>query len=200
MEVLKSMKQEMKERDNQLKLQLQLRDEYMEAELRRRDKNLKDALKKRDEEWIAELEKRDQYLLNSMAHCKQSFQLMTYDKVNNRAFLESLAKRRRELIGSNAKILDWTMKTISNKRKVSFPQIRITNYVPYTIVPPGETNPVLPFLNPNPNKERPSKPCKEPAKNKAPGITKKKKLTSVEEVEEYLRMEAAKEKAGRSKK
>ena len=46
MEVLRSMKQEMKERDNQLKLQLQLRDEYMEAELRRRDQNLEDDLKK----------------------------------------------------------------------------------------------------------------------------------------------------------
>ena len=59
MEVLKSMKHEMKERDNQLMLQLQLKDEYMEAELRRRDQNIEDALKKRDEEWRAELEKRD---------------------------------------------------------------------------------------------------------------------------------------------
>ena len=70
----------------------------------------------------------------------------------------------------------------------------------YTVVPPRETNPILPFLNPNPNKEEPSKPYKEPAENKAPGVTKKKKLTIVEEVEEYLRMEAAKEKAARSKK
>ena len=44
MEVLKSMKQEMKERDNQLKLQLQLKDEYREAELGRRDQNLEDAV------------------------------------------------------------------------------------------------------------------------------------------------------------
>ena len=57
MKVLKSMKPKMKEMDNQLKLQLQLRDEYMEAELRRKDQNLEDALKKRDEEWRAELEK-----------------------------------------------------------------------------------------------------------------------------------------------
>ena len=52
-----------------------------------------DALKKRDEEWRAELEKRDLYWLNSMAHCKQSFRLMTYEQVNNRALLKSLAKR-----------------------------------------------------------------------------------------------------------
>ena len=31
---------------------------------------------------------------------------MTYEQVNNRALLESLAKRQRELIESNAKILD----------------------------------------------------------------------------------------------
>ena len=59
MEMLKSMKQEMKERDNQLKIQLQLRDEYLDAELRRRDQNIEDALKQRNEEWRAELEKRD---------------------------------------------------------------------------------------------------------------------------------------------
>ena len=54
---------------------------------------MEDALKKRDEEWRAELEKRDQYWLNGMAHYKQSFCLMTYKQLNNRAFLESLAKR-----------------------------------------------------------------------------------------------------------
>ena len=96
----------MKEMDNQLKLQLQLRDEYMEAELIRRDRNLEDALKKIDEEWRAELEKMDRYWLNSMTHYKKSFRLMTYEKVNNRTLLESLAKRKRELIESNAKILD----------------------------------------------------------------------------------------------
>ena len=97
MEMLKSMKQEMKERDDQLKLQLQLRDEYMEVELKRRDQNLEDALKQRDEEWRAELEKRDQNWLKSLAHWKQSFRLMTYEQVNSITLLESLAKRLREL-------------------------------------------------------------------------------------------------------
>ena len=106
MEVLKSLKKEMKERENQLKLHLQLRDEYMKVKLRRREHNLEDALRKRDEEWRCELEKRDQYWLNSMGHMNQSFRLMTYEKVNNRAFLESLAKRQRELTESNAKIFD----------------------------------------------------------------------------------------------
>ena len=53
MEMLKSLKREMKERDDQLKIQVQLRDE--DEELRRRDQNLEDALKQRDEEWRAEL-------------------------------------------------------------------------------------------------------------------------------------------------
>ena len=78
----------------------------MEAELRRRDQNLEDALKQRDEKWRAELEKRDHNWLNSLAHCKQSFFLMTYEQVNSRTLLESLAKRQRELTESNAKILD----------------------------------------------------------------------------------------------
>ena len=176
---------------------------------------MEDALRKKNEEWRAELEKKDQYWLNSMAHYKKSFRLMTYEQVNNRAFLESLAKRQRELTESNAKNLDWAIKTVSNKKKVTLPQIRISDCVPYTIVPPREINPVLPFLNPNPyeeglsepckevlpflnpnpDKEGPSEPCKELAKNKAPDVTKKKELTPVKEVEEYLRMEAAKEKA-----
>ena len=69
------------------------------------------------------------------------------------------------------------MKTVLNKKKVPLPQIRISNYVPYTIVPLGETNPVLPFLNPNPAREGPSEPYKESVKNKTPGVKKKKKLT-----------------------
>ena len=42
---LRFMRQEMRERDEQLKIQLQLRDEYMDVELRKRDQNLEDALK-----------------------------------------------------------------------------------------------------------------------------------------------------------
>ena len=59
------------------------------------------------------------------------------------------------------------MKIVSNKKKVSLPQIRISDCVPYTVVPPREINPMLHFLNPNLDKEGPFEPCKEPAKNKA---------------------------------
>ena len=104
---------------------------------------------------------------------------MTYEQINNRAFLESLAKRQRELTESNAKILDWAMKTVSNKKKVPLPQIRISDCVPYTIVPPKETNPVLPFLNPNPAREGPSEPYKEPVKNKAPSVKMMRALNTL---------------------
>ena len=92
------------------------------------------------------------------------------------------------------------MKTVSNKKKVSLPQIRILDCVSYTIVPPGERNPVLAFLNPNPTREEPSEPYKESVKNKVPGVKKKKEMTPMEELEEYLRMETAKEKVAMNKK
>ena len=125
---------------------------------------------------------------------------MTYEKINSRTILESLPKRERELTKRNANILDWAMKTVSNKKKVPYPQIRISGCVPYTVVPQGVTNPPIPFSNPNPVEERPSEPFKEPVQNKASSASRKKELTPVEDVEEYLRMEAAKEKAARSKK
>ena len=131
-------------------------------------------LEDRDNALKASLESRDQNWLNNLAHCKQSFLLMTYEQVNNKTLLESLAKRQRELIESNAKILDWAMKTVSNKKKVPLPQIKISDYVPYIVVPQGLTNPPIPFSNPNPEEEGPSKPCKAPAKNKAPDVKEKK--------------------------
>ena len=112
-------------------------------------------------------------------------------RVNNRTLLESLPKRQRELTESNAKILDLVVKTVSNKKKVSLLQIRISNCVPYTIVSQGVTNPPIPFSNPDPEEERPSEPCKAQAQNKTPSAIEKNELTSVEEVEEYLTMEAA---------
>ena len=41
----------MQDWDSQLKIQLQLRDEYMDAELKRRVQNLEEAFRLRDEEW-----------------------------------------------------------------------------------------------------------------------------------------------------
>ena len=111
--------------------------------------DLEDALKKMDEEWKVEIEKmdtewrtvlrdRDNALkasmdsidnncMNSLGHCKQSFRLMSYEIINNRTLLYSLTMRQRELTESNAKILDWAMKTVSSKKKIPLPQIRISD-------------------------------------------------------------------------
>ena len=120
----------------------------------------------RDNALKAWMESSDKNWLNSLAHCRESFLLMTYDKVNNRTLLESLAKLQQELAESNAKILDWAMKTVSSKKKVPLPQIRISDLVPYTIVPQGVTNQPIPFSNPNLEKEISSEPCKALVQNK----------------------------------
>ena len=91
--------------------------------------------------------------------------------------MESLAKRQHELMKSNAKILDWAMKTVSGKKKVSLPQIRISDYIPYTIVPPDATDPPIHFSNPNPGGEIPFIPCRAPRQNKTFEITRSKELT-----------------------
>ena len=154
----------------------------------------------RDNALKACLESRDKNWLNNLAHYRESFRLMTYEQVNNRTLLESLAKRQQELKESNAKILDWAMKIVSSEKKVPLPQIRISDCVPYTIVPQGVTNPPVPFSNPNPEEEMPFEPCKALAQNKTPSATGKKELIPIEEVKEYLRMEAAKEMASKRKK
>ena len=92
------------------------------------------------------------------------------------------------------------MKTVSSKKKVLLPQIRILDCMPFIIVPLGVTNPPIPFSNPNLEEEMPSKPCKAPVQNKIPSTIGKEELTPVEEVEEYLRMEAAKEMTSKRKK
>ena len=103
-----------------------------------KDKVLKVALELRDGDW-----------LNSLEHCKQSYKLMTYEHINNRITLESISKRQCELVKSNVEILDWAMKTVSEKKKVSLLNIQISDYVPYTLVLLGVDKPYIPFTNPN---------------------------------------------------
>ena len=154
-------------------------------------------LEDKDNAMKAALESRDKDWLNSLKHCKESFRLMAYEQVNNKTLMESLAKRQRELTKSNAKILDWAMKIVSRKKKVSLPQIRISNCIPYTIVPQSVSNPPIHFSNPNPGGEVPFVPCKAPPQNTTSGTIRRKELTLVEEVEEYLKKEAAKEKSSK---
>ena len=62
------------------------------------------------------------------------------------------------------------------------------------------TDPPTPYTNPDSIGVGPSAPYTETQKNKTPRTSGKKELTPVEEVEEYLRMEAAKERDARNKK
>ena len=109
--------------------------------------------------------------------------------------METLPKKQRELTKSNAKILAWAMKTVSGKKNVPLPWFRMSNCIPYTIVPRDVIDPPTPFSNLNPSEETPSKPCKAPPQNKTSSAIGRKELTPVKEVEEYLKMEAAKENA-----
>ena len=60
---------------------------------RKHEARLIKMLEDRDNALKACLESRDKNWLNSLTHCKDSFFLMTYEQVNNRTLLESLAKR-----------------------------------------------------------------------------------------------------------
>ena len=55
--------------------------------------NLVKMLEDRDKAMKVVLESRDRDWLNSLQHYKESFRLMTYEQVNNRTLMESLAKR-----------------------------------------------------------------------------------------------------------
>ena len=67
-------------------------------------------------------------------------------------------------------------------------------------MPQDVTDPPKPFSNPNPGDEIPFVSSKAPSQNKTSGTRGKKELTSVEEVKEYLKLEAAKEKASKASK
>ena len=80
---------------------------------------------------------------------------MTYEQINNKKALESISKRQCELVKSNVEIFYWAMKTVSGKKKVPLPNIQISDYVPYTIVPLGVDKPNIPFTHSNKPKETP---------------------------------------------
>ena len=63
----------MQKRDNQLKVQLKLKDEYMDAELKMRDQNLEEALKQKDEEWKSRWELRERELSEELKAREDAF-------------------------------------------------------------------------------------------------------------------------------
>ena len=112
-------------------------------------------LERRDQEIHNYFASRDQGWLNDLQHYKDSLRLNTEEFINNKCTLESIGKRQCELIKGNADILDWAMKTLSNKKKVPLPKIQILDYVPYSIVLKDVTNPSIPFTHPEEPREIP---------------------------------------------
>ena len=80
-------------------------------------------LRDRDNALKPSMDSSDNNCMNSLGHCQQSFRMMSYEVKNNKTLLESLDMRQRELTESNAKVLDWAMKTVSCKKKIPLPQI-----------------------------------------------------------------------------
>ena len=96
---------------------LKKRDEEWKTKIEKMDTKWRTVLRDRDNDLKASMDSTDNNCINNLRHCKQSFRMMSYEIKNNRALLESLVMRQRELTKSNAKILDWVMKTISARRR-----------------------------------------------------------------------------------
>ena len=139
-------------------------DEEWKVEIEKRDIEWRTILRDRDNALKASMGSRDNNYMNNLGHCRQSFLLMSYEIIKNRTLLESLVMRQRELTESNVKFLDWTMKTMSSKKKIPLAQIRISNCRPYTIVPQGVTDPPIPYTNPDSVGAGPAAPSKEKKK------------------------------------
>ena len=183
-------KKEIEEMDSMWRKELQERDEIFWNEARKQEYNLCEMLEKRDLALKEALKERDQEWLNSLNHCKESVRLMTLEQINNRSLMETLSKRQRELTEGNAKILDWAMKTISGKKKVPLPYIRVSNCIPFTIVPLDEQNPPKLFTNPDKG-EIPFTPCRVLPKDETYGTIKCRPRTP-EEIEKYNNEQASK--------
>ena len=134
-------------------------------------------MRDRDNALKESMDSRDNNCMNNLGHCKQSFRMMSYEVKNNKTILESLAMRQRELTESNAKILNRAMETVSNKKKMPLPQIRISYYKPYIVVLQGVTDPPIPYTNPDSIGAGPSAPCTESRKNENHSAIGKKELT-----------------------
>ena len=93
-------------------------------------------LETRDNGIIESLVSRDRTWLKSLDSYSQNLKSMYQEQVNMRETLESIGKRQCELTKTNAQIIDWAMTTMAGKKKVLFPKINISDYVPYIIVPP----------------------------------------------------------------
>ena len=88
----------MQERDNQLKVQLQLRDEYMDAELKRRYQNMEEVLRLRDEEWKSRWEIKERELSEELKAREDAFGYL--HKEHHKEIRLLIEKRDKELEGT----------------------------------------------------------------------------------------------------
>ena len=116
------------------------------------------------------------------------------EQVNLRTVMESICKRQCELIKSNAQLLDWAMKAVLGKKKVSLPQINISDYVPYIIVPQNEKNPNIPFSQPGEPIEIPFSPIVALPQDETYGIIRMSRRTP-KDIEKYNREQEKKAKS-----
>ena len=86
------------------------------------------------------------------------------------------------------------MKMVLSKKKVSLPNIQISDYVPYTIVPKDVTNPSIPFTNLEEPRETPFVPFKTLPQDKTYGAIRMSRKT-LEEIEKYKKEQAQKAKS-----
>ena len=98
MEMLRAMRQGMQERDSQLKVQLQLIDEYMDVELKRRDQNLEESLRLRDEEWKSKWEITEQELSEELKAREDAFIL---DRLKRDSELIKIMKEKEDAMEKN---------------------------------------------------------------------------------------------------
>ena len=68
-------------------------DEEWKVEIEKMDTEWRTVLRDRDNALKVSMDSRDNNCMNSRGHCKQSFRLMSYEIVNHRTLLESLAMR-----------------------------------------------------------------------------------------------------------
>ena len=137
----------MQERGAMWREELRVRYEILWEESGKLEHNLCTMLAARDSSMKKALEARDVGWLNNLQHYKDSLRLNTQELINNKCTLDSIGKRQFELVKSNSDILDWAMKTVISKKKVPLPNIQISDYVPYTIVPKDVNDPFIPFTN-----------------------------------------------------
>ena len=77
---------------------------------------------------------------------------MYYEQINMGKTLGSMVIREAELVKSNVKMLDWTMRAVSGKKKIAAPKIAISDYIPYVIQPPFTNAFVGPLVSHEPSK------------------------------------------------